>query len=181
MALSRDFTLSLCRRWLKKASECDGAKLEGAFDRFFSLFVAFNAVYVYLSPNDDRDRQQATKLFPKVVGSDSLAEALDGNGGSDDIRKLSELIGPGGGFFLHGKLGVPNRAHDEEVGRQLVSLDPTARVDAVLRFLYQLRCNLFHGRKDMAEEQRRVLVPANRCLERVVRVGLQHIQNSPMT
>src|SRR5437016_5354896 len=87
-----DLTRKFCQRWLQKAASYDPAKLEDAFDKFFTLFVAFNRLYFHaaqVSGQAERgDRRMATRLFPGVIGHEFLWERLTEGVGGDDIQTL---------------------------------------------------------------------------------------------
>ena len=35
-----------CNNWLQKANNIDSSNLQGAFDKFFTLYVVYNRLYV---------------------------------------------------------------------------------------------------------------------------------------
>lgn len=182
MALSREFTLRFCRRWVDKANQCNCTGLDGAFDRFFSLIVAFNRLYSYVSlssrNSSGRDQHEATVVFPREVGSGRLLAALIEDEGSKDLRVLARLIAPGGQFYLHSdrRTGRRDEASDQQLHDDLGSSDNTTKVKAVLKFLYLVRCNMFHGRKDFDDKQLQIIEPATRCLMRVVHAGIDFVE-----
>ena len=66
MTHSAEFTQRFCRRWIEKADNYDDKSLDGVFDKFFSLYVAFNRLYSHLDLrfNGGRkgDKEQATTV-----------------------------------------------------------------------------------------------------------------------
>lgn len=175
-------TIDICQRWLKKAGECDDSSLAGAFDKYFSLFVAFNSLYSYTARLSgriwDQERIKASEIFSNVVGNDVLSTALTTKGGDADLRDLRDLIGPEGPFYL-----IPDRSIGDQLDRgrncdlhrRLESQKSETVVRAILEYLFYVRCNMFHGSKDFDKERVRIIKPASRCLERVISVGLQHL------
>lgn len=176
-------TIQFCERWLQKAAEYDDQTLTGAFDKFFSLFVAFNRLYSHICIQSGRaikgDRKQATAGFASVVGAQRLVAALD-NGGSQDVTILGDLIQPGGPFYLisDGSQGQPDVARNRQLYERLRGPNPANRARAVLEYLYLIRCNMFHGSKDFDNKQLQIIQPATRCLERIVRAGLGFMRNN---
>ena len=173
-----EMTKRFCRRWRDKADQYDDTSLDGVFDRFFSDFVAFNRLYTHLNQHAARqvtgDRKQATSRFASVVGADHLLQAIRAGGREDDISRLATLIEPGGGFYLISEHSVdrPDRERNQDLLDRLRGDNPRKKIEALLEYLYQVRCNMFHGAKDFEHRQLQLLQPATRCLECLVRAGL---------
>jgi len=174
-----EYTADFCKRWLCKAHRCDLSDLGGAFDRFVSLFIAFNGLFSHfgLRSRCRGDRRQATSCFRTAVGEAALLAALREDGGKD-MQALAALIGVGGDFFVctdgHHQ---PDDEADERLKAHLTEGSPTQQVDAMLNYIYSVRCNMFHGHKAFVDSQLRMLRPLCRCLERVVLVGLQRFES----
>jgi len=181
---SAAMTVRFCRRWLDKAAQYDDRTLEGAFDKFFSVFVAFNRLYSHVCIHSGQvikgDRKQATEAFASIVGSDRLLATLGDSGGSVDLETLGDLIGPGGSFYLisDGTTDQPDVARNRELRQRLQSSSAVTKVKAVLEYLYLVRCNMFHGSKDFDNQQLRIIQPATRCLERIVHAGLSFVEEN---
>ncbi len=171
-------TKRFCNRWLAKAEQYDERSLDGAFDRFFSAFVAFNRLYSHVNQHKDRpvegDKKKATSRFASVIGADHLWGALRADGRENDMLTLANLIVPGGGFYLISLRSEdqPDLEGDKKLVDDLRGEDPRGKIEALLEYLYQVRCNMFHGDKDFDHRQLELLRPATRCLECVVRAGL---------
>lgn len=177
-------TIAFCNRWLQKsASYQQPNSVNDAYDRFISIFVAFNRLYWHVAVStklrgENGDRQQAKTVFPRVVGFGTLAAALR-DPDESDVEKLRALIGPEGKFYV-----IPRGASfepDAEANKALVENLEVSRPDdlfvpAAIELLYQLRCNLLHGRKDLNDPaQLDILEPASRLLGKVVAVGLRYL------
>ncbi len=149
------------KRWLRKAARYNSSRLDGAFDKFFTLFVAFNRLYLHTAEISGRpdpgDRAMATQLFPQAIGHELLWQKIVRDGGIDDVQTLARLIGPNGPFFL---IFSADRH----------TPDPEKNDD-----LYRVRCNMFHGRKGFETRQLQLLPPCLRCLMRIVVAGLEEI------
>lgn len=177
-------TIRFCERWLQKAAHYDDQTLDGAFDKFFSVFVAFNRLYSHVCLRSGRvikgDRNQATRGFVSIVGSQRLLAALGDSGGPQDLTTLADLIAPGGPFYLisDGITDQPDVSRNREVHQRLQSPSAATRATAVLEYLYLVRCNMFHGSKDFDNRQLQIIQPATRCLERIVRSGLRFAEEN---
>lgn len=174
-----EITRRFCERWLRKAARYDSSQLDGAFDKFFTLFVAFNKLYFHTAlvsgQPDQGDRAMATRLFPQAIGHELLWQKLVTEGGIADVQTLARLIGPDGSFFLISSADpdTPDLERNANLHRRLLSESPRVAVEAVLEYLYQVRCNMFHGRKGFETRQLQLLRPCLRCLEHIVVAGLE--------
>ena len=159
----------------------DPAQLEDAFDKFFTLFVAYNRLYFHTAQvsgrAERRDRLKATRLFPEVIGHEFLWQKLTEGVGTADVQTLVRLIGPSGSFFLISGADpdTPDANRNADLGRRLNSRSHRVAIEAVLEYLYQVRCNMFHGSKGFEARQLQLLQPCLRCLERIVMAGLERI------
>ncbi len=173
-----DMTRRFCERWLRKAAQYKSSRLDGAFDKFFTLFVAFNRLYVHAvqiagyhaGQRDPGDRAMATQLFPQAIGHEILWQKLVKGKGIADVQTLAKLIGPDGPFFVtfSARRNTPQPEMDANLRRRLLDDSPRIAVEAVLEYLYGVRCNMFHGRKGLEPRQLELLRPCLRCLERIV-------------
>lgn len=175
-------TLAFSMRWISKARLYNSRSLEDAFDRYFSLFVAFNRLYSHLNRHAAHpttgDRAQATSGFLSALGARRLLLAVEGNGGAADIELLRRLIDPTAGeFFLISdtRHDLPDSLKNQELFDNLGAQSSTTRANAVLTYLYLVRCNMFHGAKDFERRQLRIIEPATRVLQRVVGAGLAFV------
>ena len=104
MPPSSVWTRRFCERWLEKAAAYDEYTLDGTFDKFFSVFVAFNRLYTHFntcSPRPKRgDKQQATDGVLHAIGVDALFRALTNDCGDRDLHEILQLVGPGARFYL---------------------------------------------------------------------------------
>lgn len=182
MAPTPASTMRFCWRWLAKAQQYDLSSLDGAFDRFFSLFVVHNRLYSHmarvLGQPAGGDRKSATRLFARAVGHEVLRTALTEDEGQSDIQRLGQLIDPDGPFYLISTKGTdePDADRNRDLRRRLECNEAKTKVEAVLEYLYLIRCNMFHGEKDFDNSQLAIIQPATRVLERVVRAGLDKLE-----
>jgi hypothetical protein len=186
--------LDFCRRWLDKAEQNCGDTLAETFDRYFTLFVVFNRLYVEsfharvrdgkIPPRKGglKDRDGATTEVLSFLGGQSIMAALRVGTNSPDVAAefIALLSGPapsGRRFCISLKApsGTPQPERDKALRKQLQSADADEQALGALRFLYAVRCNLFHGHKGFEEVQRDVLRPANEALKRITVLLLQRL------
>ncbi|WP_156965980.1 hypothetical protein [Paraburkholderia bannensis] len=181
-----------CDRWISKADAYRSDNLEDLFDRFFTLFVAYNRLYsasaeLYRATFDPRqilkfhgDRQEATSVMARLIRQSRFSDAVWENPAiADSCKAISELL-LNRQFFLHSVRGTkePDYARDARLADGL----QRHSVLAVLECLYQIRCNIFHGEKEFVPRQAQLLAPAIVLLESIVRLGrevLREVSNIP--
>jgi hypothetical protein len=172
---------SFCDRWIEKADAYQSDELESLFDRFFTLFVAYNRFYsasakLYRASVEPRqvmmlqgDRREATTIMARLIEQSRFSDVVNENFAiADACKTIAELL-RSHQFFLH---SVRNSEEPdfERDARLAESLDGY-RLMAVLECLYQIRCNIFHGEKEFLPRQAQLLVPAIILLEVVVRLS----------
>ena len=169
----------LCKRWLGKANKY-GDATEDVFDKFFSLYVIYNAIYFEVTmelinsqkiSNKRRgDRVSETKNIPEYIGQNNLSERLLSH--TDDIKKIIDLI-KNETFYISTK--NDNVAPDYEKDQEFIDDIETFYAlknrtnqkrfnEALLSLIYGARCNMFHGKKDLQSKQIDLLVSMNSIL-----------------
>jgi len=112
MPLNSEFK-SLCNRWKEKASKYDASDTHQLFDKYFSLYVVFNALYVetaaYLHRKDIDEKRDGYKLqegsFPdknaatqyvlNLLKAKSLMQSLEDNTETNlAIEEIKKLLTP---------------------------------------------------------------------------------------
>ena len=153
--------LDFMRRWRNKSTGYDYTRVEDCFDGFFTAFVLYNFLYDLICEYDPAhspqagDRTRATEVVLSFLGSNAIATNSHLRLSADSIRQLVE----NGTFYLRGN------AWDAEKVSGLASNDSQIWANALLYILYQIRCNIFHGRKSLQPQQKRILVPSITALE----------------
>src|SRR5688572_24166509 len=95
--------MDFCERWMIKASSYGTDSLSDCFDKFFTLFVVYNALYDdvskkmfagnKISKNKLTDRKSATENAPGFIGHSFLAKSLKENVYTElAIQKIVRLI-----------------------------------------------------------------------------------------
>lgn len=177
-------TREFCKHWLVKAENYVPSQLQDAFDKFFTLFVAFNRLYVYTAivanqPNA-REWRKVQRIFPEIIGHEILWRALT-SPPNDDLALMRDLIGPNGYFFLisGADANTPNQEANSDLHRRLGDQSACVAVEALLEYLYKVRCNMFHGTKAYHIEQLQLLEPCNRYLARIISTALDSLEDAP--
>jgi hypothetical protein len=167
-----------CERWIDKADAYRSNSLEDLFDRFFTLFVAYNRFYsaaadlhrATINPRHalllQGDRREATNVMSQLIRQSRFADAMNGNPAiATACQDISTLLRERR-FFLHSVRGMkePDRARDSKLADGLHNHS----LLSVLECLYQIRCNIFHGEKEFAPRQAELLAPAITLLEAIV-------------
>ncbi len=159
-----------CRNWRVKAQAYPVEEVAGAFDQFFTLYVAFNRLYAEATFRLARRGQLALTLrdrFPdskaaqeyvlQFCGARALTRSWEGNPDIvEALRQIAEHLRQGT-FAL--KLDMMTGERMPEADRELLaaleSRGKGRRAKAALEVLYAIRCNMFHGHKGFEPIQAR--------------------------
>jgi len=144
---------------------------DGNVDRYVTQYIALNRLYNELwaqshnkwpNPKDGGgDRSRATTHLAVALNCPELLEELVTHGDTS-LAGLMEALS--GRFYL--------RKRGDRHFQGYERLTPGNKVERILEALYQLRCNMFHGEKELGCSQEIVLKPANVCLELVLDAAL---------
>ncbi len=173
-----------CNRWLKKSDRYTNDTTEEVFDKFFSLFVPYNAIYFdvtleliengKIGKNRTGDRVSAVKNIPVYIGQDALSQKLLDM--SDDINKIIELI-KNRTFYISTK--KDNITPDTDADKELINnieiflleckkKDQKRFNESILILIYGMRYNMFNGKKDLQSKQIDLLVPMNNIILTII-------------
>ena len=148
----------ISRRWIAKGDRCNRATVDAAFDRFFSYFVAYNALYFIAaakarSNSEDAKARQggdmsaSTKGVPNYLGADRLWAKLEETC-KPSIEALREgLLNSRFSVSTDRTTGEVDPEHDKELASKIANADPAIRCTALLTVIYYVRCNMFHSGK----------------------------------
>lgn len=173
--------------WVAKANKYKDGKRDGAFDRFFSLFVPFNALYQAavdrmisndaIRESDVTDRRSATEYVITYIGAPLLQEHLHANC-KEEIELIVKLIDEGT-FYVSTcrKTGKPDHQADSIHTEGIKSNNSNHYCKGILELIYQTRCNMFHGSKEFTHIQIRLLKPMNAILNQIVKILLARLDN----
>jgi len=189
-----------CDRWLKKAREYDETELSQCFDKFFTLFVVYNALYsetaalLYRkaraeSRNDYKmesdhfpDSEAATKYVLDLLGSRNLLNTLkDDLESSKAIETIIDLMDRKRfNVQLDPVWGRLQPDKDQELLASLKSNSRDNKARAILTVIYSIRCNIFHGRKGFVDHQEELLIPATIILRKVIDSLYRKLKSAPV-
>ena len=184
MALSDHFK-QFHSRWMAKAKRHDQQGLNQSFDRFFTLYVVFNHLYVEATrrlasqdhvqiQNRNRfpDAEAAQEYVVQFLGANQLLQQLSNDPRTEAaLESLKTQIGSGKfSLKLNMITGEAQPHEDADLCQRLTGTNRNKQASAVLETLYAVRCNMFHGRKGLNPIQRELLDPLNVILEKVIEI-----------
>lgn len=180
-------------RWIKKSEDAQGQPY-AEFDRFIFTYIAFNALYnaaVYVVEGHGLliathkwsrggikmlkaqryrvESVRASELVVKVCGT-RLREILPFL--LQDIHEICECFGPNR-LYLYEK---PDGKPDFEADQRLVQSIRNGSAASLLKLIYLVRCNLFHGSKALSDVQDRLLNSSTFILQHVIELMLSRIE-----
>jgi hypothetical protein len=120
--------LEIAREWRLAATD-DAAIGRGAIARFLKVWIAFNALYALRAGNVEGDRKQLERFTEWLPVRSAHERGLS----QQVYRRSVESLEPGG-------------IRNYQKNCTLLVRPPYACLD-VLDAVYQVRCNLFHGKK----------------------------------
>jgi len=120
----------LIERWYAKAK-----RESDSFSKFIFLYFCFNAIITNLS-DEETDRAALNWIYANEnILRRVSEECLQNPGIARGIRQL-QTIG-----------SIPTYRRPTPMGPDRLEIENPASIESVLNFIYQVRCNLFHGRK----------------------------------
>ena len=181
-------------RWLRKAEEYRSDNLQDCFDRFFTLFVAYNRLYAELALscakrgvwrwNYISDGLAAKSNVRSYLGNRYILRNLEDNGAcTTALSSVIDLLErrvftikldglSGKRRFFTSKLDRLSKERRVEADSILLERLNSNRTDqkvyAVLDVIYSIRCNLFHGQKGYDDEQIMILIPVTILLRKIM-------------
>jgi len=178
-------------RWLIKSEQYDQEKLEDCFDCFFTLFVVFNRLYndvkelisvrgetvkmindehfkSEFNKNNNIGDQKASTVCVAYFLKNNAEEVIKDN--QANIKSFLELLPQ---FNIHLKNGEPQKDKDDILIQSLTAKENEVVLLAILKTLYQIRCNTFHGEKQMIPRQMKLLTTSNNTLRNIINSLMQ--------
>lgn len=166
--------------WLGKADAYNDNTLSNHFDKFTSLYVVYNSLYMEVTnelmingfnvTQNFKDKTAATEYVMKYLKPTFYIENLLNDEQSiNDLAEICTIIDQEL-FHIILDWGIPQRPRDLQLLASLQSANTNKKVRAILSSFYYIRCNLFHGHKGFENKQRRLLIPVNRLLRKTVEI-----------
>jgi hypothetical protein len=182
-------------RWLARADEIQLTSLDNYFDKFFTLFVVYNRLYIEaaftLASNGQvdiykktsfPDREGATSYIAKLVGADKIVSTTNADPqcvkALEQIAKLIEQ--KEFAIKLHPVTGKNQPDEDMQLLQDLRSANQNAKAIAILDMIYSIRCNTFHGQKGFEDDQIEILGPAIVLLRKIIELLREQPINARM-
>lgn len=159
--------------WTGKANGIVGDNLSNVYDKYMTLFVIYNNLYNQIPdklisegivvPNKIYDNKAATEMVVQCLGANALLTEFASNNLESEIDAIINLIEQ---EVFHIKInhGQYDRKEDLKILSDLRSVNKQKKAIAILKVVYHVRCNIFHGNKDFQEYQRLIVEPLTRIL-----------------
>jgi len=174
---------NFCEKWIEKADNYNDNNLQDVFDKFFTLFVVYNRLYVeatfrmsnrgeinFQNRNSFPDSQAAKNYVVQYITSRTINEEFNNDENcTEAIERLKEIIrNHEFNIKLNMVTGMEEREKDLKLLTELEANSTNKRIKAIADFLYSIRCNVFHAQKGFEENQLRVLNPVNVILKKMI-------------
>lgn len=195
MPLDQDSLHYFVSRWLEKSRHAADGHDAPFVDEFVFAYIAFNAAYTAAAyvvdgpselfsrwsyqrgglprkrfPKYFSEEARATKLVVLLTGEGVLQELMQSM--HEQLAALRNLFDSGRLFLHESEDGAPDEAKDRQLLDAIEREDPVA----LLRLIYLLRCNLFHGAKQLTELQRLPLSVGTTFLRGAIPILLDGIE-----
>jgi hypothetical protein len=180
------------QNWRTKAEAYSNDDVGGAFDRFFTFYVAFNRLYAEATfrlarrgqvnlKNTFPDSKGAQEYVLQFCGATTLTEAWNAKPeATAAIEQIAEHLQERR-FAL--KLNMITGERQPEADRDLLgalkSRSAARRAHGILEALYAIRCNMFHGHKGFEPIQLELLRPAIALLDSTINVLYKALDADP--
>ena len=182
------------QNWLRKAENITGNDLQDHFDKFFTLYVVYNRLYVeatYRLANNGHIKLGST--FPDRKASINYTvqyltckkiDALFQNDkvvlkAIDDLKKIIEKNQFN--IKLHLVTAQPQPDKDADLLKRMKSSSTDIRICGIVEFIYSIRCNIFHAQKSYNGRQKKVLRPTIIILNKIIEILFQELNNGQKT
>lgn len=162
--------------WNEKLGFIQGDGISQIFDRFITAFVIYNFLYNQIPiwqiqhghpvPQKVTDRKAASDYVVNFLGAENLLQRFENAGNAVDIHSVIQLI-QNEVYYINLNYGDRQRNEDLRLLEELISNSSQKKSVAILKVIYYVRCNLFHGHKDFHEHQGDLLRPLINLLKTV--------------
>ncbi|QKF66562.1 hypothetical protein AVENP_1006 [Arcobacter venerupis] len=155
--------IEIAKRWLEKSKKYNNTDVEEVMDKFFSLYVSYNAIYSKFSQGSaNDDRSCATTKMAEYLKRENITIL------NDCESTVKKMIAPikNGSFYIYGNHSGQDFKKDNVIIQKIE--EDINNYASILNFIYGLRSNMFHGEKQIIGEQIQLLNPANIILEKLL-------------
>jgi hypothetical protein len=155
-------------RWTAKAAAIDPTDIAEHIDKYVTLFIIYNSLYNAIPSKlaasghagiPSGDKNGATTNVTTFLGAANILTLLAAAGHNKDIDELIEVLHVKMFNIKITQTGNPVPAEDTSLETGLRSVNAATKADALLKVLYYVRCNIFHGRKDLQPYQEILVSP----------------------
>ncbi len=186
---------SFYTRWLQKAEGYQNQNLQDCFDRFFTLYVAFNRLYFELAiyyvkkglkgktinsyekrpvrqtPKYISDAQAAKHYVQIYLGSEIILRSLQSDACcTESLMSIIDLLERKVFAIKLDRFSGERKVEaDSTLVEGLKSNNAYKKIYAILDMIYSIRCNMFHGQKGYEDVQIKILVPVTILLKKIMR------------
>ena len=156
------------RNWNVKLQSIVGDELAKVYDRYITAFVIYNNLYNEVPemlirqgvplPVKLFDNKMATDLVVQYLGAQRIMDLLQQHNQLANIDEIISLIDQEV-FHIKIHLGQHQRNEDLKILADLSSNNIVKKSTGILKVMYYVRCNIFHGHKNFEEYQRLLVEP----------------------
>ena len=181
-------------KWYEKANGYIDNTLSDAFDKFITLYIIYNSLYVEVwnklvlsdfkkvSKKNFRERIAATDYIIKYLKDTYYIDKLFCNEQSEKcLSTICQLIEQERFYIVfevnNNGIRQPFPNKDKDLLNCLKSNSKNSRAKAILELIYNIRCNLIHGGKGFEEYQKELLFPVNYILEKTIEIMYDKLKN----
>jgi hypothetical protein len=174
--------------WLGKANSYTEDSLTNCFDKFITLFIIYNFLYMEVRKKlIDSGVCGRKRHYDKTAATDYVVAYLKGKFFveqvlNDEISKqhlstICSIIKEKQFAICHDEKGIHLSYKDDELLNSLYAKEAQKQATAILTLIYHVRCNLFHGSKGFEDVQRQLLVPIIYLLEKIIKITYNKLIN----
>jgi hypothetical protein len=160
--------------WNAKLQSIVGDELAKVYDRYITAFVIYNNLYNVVPemlirqgvplPAKLFDNKMATDMVVQYLGAQRIMDLLQQHNQLENIDEIISLIDQEV-FHIKIHLGQHQRNEDLKLLADLSSNNIVKKSTAILKVMYYVRCNVFHGHKNFEEYQRLLVEPLFQIIE----------------
>ncbi|MDP2526593.1 hypothetical protein [Maribacter dokdonensis] len=183
---------NFCENWIEKTKAYSNDNLQDVFDKFFTLFVVYNRLYVEATfrmsnkgqiniqnRNSFPDPQAAKNYVIQYLNSNAIDDAFNADENClHAIERLKDIIrNHEFNIKLNMVTGNPERDKDLELLSKMEANHTDRKIKAIADFIYSIRCNVFHAQKGYVQNQINVLNPVNTILIKLIELLFDKLKN----
>ncbi len=176
---------SFYKNWIAKADSYTEDSLPNHFDRFVSMYIIFNSLYMKIAdelvldgydlPKKFSDNKAATQNVVQFLKSNFyINNLLNDEESINSLKIICEIISS---EEYHIILNWGRAQKDKDL-KLLKGLESKGNVKAlsILKLFYNIRCNIFHGHKGFDLGQKKLLIPVNQLLRKTIDIVMEKLK-----